>query len=70
MTDKYQDRRTAKAAAYQSAENPFQQGTRLYRYFIKAREHHDKMEAAFRDLGQVYGTIGTRRPATPTGDRP
>jgi hypothetical protein len=61
MADKYEDRRTAKAAAYRSADNPFELGTRLHRYFIKAREHHDKMEVAFRDLEHVYGTIGTPR---------
>ena len=64
MGDKYQDRREAKAAAYRSATNPFPDGTRLHRYFIKARQHHDYMEDCFRDLEQVYGTIGTRRSET------
>lgn len=60
MADKYQDRRDAKAAAYRSADNPFAEGTRLHRHFIKARQHHDNMEDAFRDLETVYGPIGQR----------
>jgi hypothetical protein len=58
---KSDDRKAAKAAAYKGPINPFGEGTRLHRYFIKARQHVEGMDAAFCDLEQVYGTIGTRR---------
>lgn len=58
---KYDDRRTARDAAYKGPDNPFPEGGRLYRYFIKARQHVENMDAAFRDLEQAYGTIGQRR---------
>lgn len=34
---KLADRRQARAAAYRSEVNPFEAGTRLWRYFIAAR---------------------------------
>jgi hypothetical protein len=55
-----QDRVAAKEAAYASPVNPFPEGTRRHRYFVKARQHYENMEAAFRDLEQVYGPIGGR----------
>lgn len=61
MSAKQDDRKAAKAAAYREASNPFPEGTRLHRYFIKARQHIANMDAAFRDLEQVYGTIGHKR---------
>lgn len=54
------DRLAAQRAAYKGPTNPFKEGSRLYRYFIKARQHFENMEAIFRDLESVYGHIGTR----------
>jgi hypothetical protein len=61
VSTKQDDRKTAKAAAYAGPVNPFPEETRLHRYFIKARQHVENMDAAFRDLEQVYGPMGTRR---------
>lgn len=61
MPAKYDDRIAAKQAAYKSADNPFPDDTRLHRYFIKARQHVENMDAAFRELEQAYGPIGVRR---------
>lgn len=58
---KRMDRAEAKKAAYRTAVNPFPEGTRLWRYFIAARKHHDSMEARFRDLELVYGPVAPMR---------
>jgi hypothetical protein len=42
---KLEDRRQAKSAAYRSEVNPFQEGTRLWRYFVAARRHVNNMNA-------------------------
>jgi hypothetical protein len=67
---KYDDRRAAKEEAYKGADNPFPEGSRLHRYFIKARKHIENMDAIFRDLEHVYGTIGQRRDAGQGGKEP
>jgi hypothetical protein len=50
-----QDSQMAKKAAYQSAKNPFEEGTRLHRLFVKWRTHHDRMEDQLADMASVYG---------------
>lgn len=57
MKAKQIDRVVTKAAAYKSAVNPFEYGTRQHRYFNAARKHYESMEAQFRDLELVYGPI-------------
>ncbi len=66
---KEDDRRIAKQAAYQSTVNPFEGGTRLHRYFVKARQHIENMDAAFCDLEAVYGRIGTPRCPSPPDEK-
>lgn len=61
MKAKQIDRLAAKGAAYDGATNPFQDGSRRHRYFIKARQHVEYMDAIFRDLEMAYGPMGTRR---------
>ncbi|WP_368507706.1 hypothetical protein [Bradyrhizobium lupini] len=61
MSAKRADRTAAREAAYRGPTNPFDHGSRRHRYFAKARQHVDNMDAAFRDLEAVYGTIGQRK---------
>jgi hypothetical protein len=59
---KVRDRRAARAAAYKYLPtNPFPDGSRLHRYYIKACRHRDNMDALVRDLESVYGPIVTPR---------
>jgi len=60
LNAKQADRAIANAAAWESNINPFPPKTRLWRYFNKARQHYEDMEAAFRDLELVYGPLGHR----------
>lgn len=55
------DRAAAKDAAYKGSENPFPEGSRRHRYFISYRRFVETMDAAFRDLEQVYGPMGQKR---------
>lgn len=57
---KVEDRAAAKQAAYRGPDNPFEPGTRRYRYFITARAFVEHMDRRFAELEQVYGTIGAR----------
>jgi len=59
MKAKSIDRAIANAAAYSGPENPFPEGSRLWRYFRSARQHYEDIEARFRDLESVYGPAGT-----------
>jgi len=56
--NKLADRRIAREAAYRGSVNPFPEGTRLYRYFIKARQHVDNMDSVVRELEMGYGFPG------------
>lgn len=55
------DKEMAKAAEIKFKNNPFEIDSRPYRMFNKLRVHSDQMDARFRDLEEVYGTIGQRR---------
>lgn len=56
------DRAAAREAAYKYlSDSPFPVGSRLHRYYVKACQHRDNMDAIFRDLESVYGPIGTPR---------
>lgn len=61
MSAKRDDRMAAREAAYRGPTNPFDPGSRRHRLFAKARQHVENMDAAFRDLEAVYGTIGQRK---------
>jgi len=56
--NKLADRRTAREAAYRGSENPFPEGTRLHRYFVKARQHVGHMDSVVRELELGYGFQG------------
>jgi len=56
---KASDRRQAREASYRYLNNPYPEGSRLARYFDKAKQHKENMDAQFDELEDVYGTIGT-----------
>lgn len=64
---KVRDRKLAQVAAYRVADNPFEEGTRLHRYYIKARQRYENMESLLREMEAVYGPITptpeTKKPA-------
>lgn len=58
----YAERAQAREAAYKYVNNPYPEGTRLARFFDKAKQHKATMDAHFDDLEEVYGFIGTEKP--------
>lgn len=59
----YAERAEARDAAYKYVNNPYPEGSRQARFFDKAKQHKSTMDAHFDDLEEVYGSIGTKKPA-------
>lgn len=56
-----QDRKEAREAAYKYKANPYPEGSRKAKYFIKWKQHIEHMDARFDELEAVYGPLGTKR---------
>lgn len=52
------DSEAAKKAVYASkgqGQNPYEEGTRRHRLWIKWKRHFDNMESYFDDMAEAYG---------------
>lgn len=58
----YAERAKARDAAFRYVNNPFPDGTRIARFFDKAKKHKESMDAVFDDMEEVYGVFATKRP--------
>lgn len=58
----YAERAQARDAAFKYVNNPFPEGTRIARFFEKAKKHNAAIDAAFDDMEEVYGVFATKRP--------
>ena len=58
----YAERAEARDATYKYVNNPYLEGTRLARFYEKAKTHKSTMDAHFDDLEEVYGSFGTKKP--------
>lgn len=58
----YAERAQARAAAYKYVNNPFAEGSRIARFYDKAKRHKEIMDAEFDDMEEVYGVFATKVP--------
>ena len=49
------DSAAAREAAYRGSANPFPDGSRRHRLYVKWRAHHDNMEDQFAEVAAYYG---------------